>query len=27
MQKIKFDITCPEALFVKHVPVPPELKK
>jgi hypothetical protein len=24
---MKFNITCPEALFVKPVPVPPELKK
>jgi hypothetical protein len=24
---MKFSITCPEALFVKPVPVPPELKK
>jgi hypothetical protein len=27
MQKNKFGITCPEALFVKSVPVPPELEK
>jgi hypothetical protein len=24
---MKFSITCPEALFVKPIPVPPELKE
>jgi hypothetical protein len=27
MQKHKFDITCPDALFVESVPVPPEQEK
>jgi uncharacterized membrane protein YsdA (DUF1294 family) len=27
MEKENFGITCPEALFVKSVPVPPKLEK
>jgi hypothetical protein len=27
MQKNKFGITCPGALFIESVPVPPELEK
>jgi hypothetical protein len=27
MQKQKFDITCPDALFVKSIPVPPDHEK
>jgi hypothetical protein len=27
MQKLKFGVTCPDAHFVKSIPVPPELDK
>jgi hypothetical protein len=27
MQKHKFSVTCPNTLFVKYVPVPPEHEK
>jgi hypothetical protein len=27
MQKHKFGVTCPGAVFIEYVPVPPELEK